>query len=158
MNDQIIHLLRKKIMSPRTCQSCCGCSTSRRTNSRNCRSHARKAGANGEVARIKGNRYVSPRDADLIPGRIRMNRAGKGFLQPDDSAQGNRHSRKRHRHGVARRPRAGAPRCAPEKFRDGDTETGTVVRILERGARRSSARCAEQTVSLRHPRRPAHSA
>ena len=39
----------------------------------------------GAVARIKGNRYVSPREADLIPGRIRMNRAGKGFLQPDDS-------------------------------------------------------------------------
>ncbi|HUZ06189.1 MAG TPA: ribonuclease R, partial [Candidatus Paceibacterota bacterium] len=36
----------------------------------------------GAVARIKGNRYVSPREADLIPGRIRMNRAGKGFLQP----------------------------------------------------------------------------
>src|SRR5579863_10118011 len=40
--------------------------------------------SSGQVARIKGNRYVSPREADLIPGRIRMNRAGKGFLQPDD--------------------------------------------------------------------------
>src|ERR1700690_1536751 len=40
----------------------------------------------GEVARIKGNRYILPREADLIPGRIRMNRAGKGFLQPDDSS------------------------------------------------------------------------
>ncbi|MCW5553658.1 MAG: ribonuclease R [Verrucomicrobiae bacterium] len=38
----------------------------------------------GQVARIKGNRYVRPREADLIPGRIRMNRQGKGFLQPDD--------------------------------------------------------------------------
>jgi exoribonuclease R len=25
-------------------------------------------------------------EADLIPGRIRMNRQGKGFLQPDDPA------------------------------------------------------------------------
>ena len=40
----------------------------------------------GRVARIKGNRYIIPREADLIPGRIRMNRAGKGFLQPDDPA------------------------------------------------------------------------
>src|ERR1051325_1879353 len=39
----------------------------------------------GRVARIKGNRYIQPLEADLIPGRIRMNRAGKGFLQPDDS-------------------------------------------------------------------------
>ena len=38
----------------------------------------------GEIARIKGNRYIHPRDADLVPGRIRMNRQGKGFLQPDD--------------------------------------------------------------------------
>lgn len=38
----------------------------------------------GRIARIKGNRYIAPREADLIPGRIRMNRQGKGFLQPDD--------------------------------------------------------------------------
>jgi len=40
----------------------------------------------GRVARIKGNCYIKPREADLIPGRIRMNRQGKGFLQPDDPA------------------------------------------------------------------------
>ena len=40
----------------------------------------------GQIARIKGNRYVLPREADLVPGRIRMNRAGKGFLTPDDSS------------------------------------------------------------------------
>lgn len=40
----------------------------------------------GRIARIKGNRYILPREADLIPGRIRMNRQGKGFLQPDDPA------------------------------------------------------------------------
>ena len=39
----------------------------------------------GQVARIKGNRYIQPLEADLIPGRIRMNRQGKGFLQPDDA-------------------------------------------------------------------------
>src|SRR6266850_2627463 len=39
----------------------------------------------GRVARIKGNRYILPSEADLIPGRIRMNRKGKGFLQPDDT-------------------------------------------------------------------------
>jgi ribonuclease R len=40
----------------------------------------------GQIVRIKGNRYVLPREADLVPGRIRMNRAGKGFLTPDDSS------------------------------------------------------------------------
>src|SRR5581483_886782 len=39
----------------------------------------------GAIARIKGNCYIRPLDADLVPGRIRMNRQGKGFLQPDDS-------------------------------------------------------------------------
>ncbi len=38
----------------------------------------------GRVARIKGNRYILPREADLIPGRIRINRQGMGFLQPED--------------------------------------------------------------------------
>jgi ribonuclease R len=38
----------------------------------------------GRVARIKDNHYVQPRTADLVPGRIRMNRAGKGFVVPDD--------------------------------------------------------------------------
>src|SRR4051794_27225280 len=39
----------------------------------------------GEIARIKqDNRYGLPLEADLIPGRIRMNRQGVGFFQPDD--------------------------------------------------------------------------
>ena len=38
----------------------------------------------GEIARIKGSRYVRPLDADLVPGRIRMNRQGRGFLEADD--------------------------------------------------------------------------
>ena len=39
----------------------------------------------GRIARIKGNRYILPQEADLIPGRdIRINRAGKGFLHASD--------------------------------------------------------------------------
>jgi ribonuclease R len=38
----------------------------------------------GQIARVKGNRYIKPIEADLIPGRLRINRGGKGFLQPDD--------------------------------------------------------------------------
>src|SRR5580765_8578890 len=39
----------------------------------------------GLVARIKkGNRYALPFEADLIPGRVRVNRQGTGFLQPND--------------------------------------------------------------------------
>jgi ribonuclease R len=88
---------------------------------------------NGEVARIKGTRLVRTRDADLIPGRIRMNRAGKGFLQPDDPALGEiavpesatgtalHEDRVLVRRDVRRQP-----------AREGGPATGTVVRILER--------------------------
>ena len=39
----------------------------------------------GQIARIKqGNRYALPLEADLVPGRIRVNRQGVGTLQPDD--------------------------------------------------------------------------
>src|SRR6266496_370439 len=89
----------------------------------------------GRVARIKGNRYIQPREADLIPGRIRMNRQGKGFLNPDDpgvkeiaipeSATGTalHEDRVLVRRDV--RPRGLRP-DAPAPA------TGTVVRILER--------------------------
>ena len=92
----------------------------------------------GRVARIKGNRYIIPQKADLIPGRIRMNRSGKGFLQPDDpelkeiaipeSATGTalHEDRVLVRRDVHAR---GLRRDAP------DTPTGTVVRILERHRR-----------------------
>ena len=39
----------------------------------------------GRIVRIKsGDRYALPLEADLVPGRIRMNRQGNGLLQPDD--------------------------------------------------------------------------
>ena len=46
----------------------------------------RRLEQSGRIARTKGNRYIQSREADLIPGRIRINRQGKGFLQPDDPA------------------------------------------------------------------------
>ena len=88
----------------------------------------------GAVARIKGNRYILPREADLIPGRIRMNRAGKGFLQPDDSAlkeiaipESATRTALHEDHVLVRRD------GRRKNFRGDDAqETGTVVRILER--------------------------
>src|SRR6266704_4900542 len=89
----------------------------------------------GRIARIKGNRYILPREADLIPGRIRMNRQGKGFLQPDDpglkeivipeSATGTA----LHEDRVLVR-RDVRPKGLNPDIRDAGT--GSVVRILER--------------------------
>ena len=39
----------------------------------------------GAIARIKGSRYALSSTADLVPGRLRVNRNGSGFVQPDDA-------------------------------------------------------------------------
>src|SRR5258706_9651096 len=89
----------------------------------------------GRIARIKGNRYIRPREADLIPGRIRINRQGKGFLQPDDagikeiaipeSATGTA----LHEDKVLVRRDVRARGLRPDAP---DPGTGSVVRVLER--------------------------
>ena len=90
----------------------------------------------GRVARIKGNRYVQPREADLIPGRIRMNRSGKGFLQPDDSElkeiaiPENATSTALHEDRVLVRRDVRPKGLRPDA--SSSVATGTVVRILER--------------------------
>jgi ribonuclease R len=89
----------------------------------------------GQIARTKGNRYIQSREADLIPGRIQINRQGKGFLQPDDAGlkeitiPENATSTALHGDRVLVRrdvrPRGLRPdRAAPE--------TASVIRILER--------------------------
>src|SRR5213592_2611264 len=87
----------------------------------------------GRIARIKGNRYILPGDADLIPGRIRMNRSGKGFLQPDDPGlkeitipESATHTALHEDRVLVRRDSRGArPGAQAEAI-------GEVIRILER--------------------------
>ena len=89
----------------------------------------------GRITRTKGNRYIQSREADLVPGRIRINRQGKGFLQPDDpglkeimipqEATGTA----LHEDRVLVRRDVKAKRLRPEQLTQ---ETGTVIRILER--------------------------
>lgn len=90
----------------------------------------------GQIARIKqGNRYALPSDADLVPGRIRMNRAGVGFVQPDDpkfptirvSFDGTATAMHGDHVLVRREVSARVPR-RPEATEP----TGRVVRVLER--------------------------
>ncbi|MDF1756529.1 MAG: ribonuclease R [Verrucomicrobiales bacterium] len=38
----------------------------------------------GRIARIKGNRYILPKEADLVAGRLQITRQGRGFLLPDE--------------------------------------------------------------------------
>ncbi len=90
---------------------------------------------NGEIIRTKGNRYIIAREADLIPGVLKINRQGKGFLQPDETGLQEivvpESSTSTALHGdrvLVRRD------VKPQGLRHGspDDLTGTVVRILER--------------------------
>jgi ribonuclease R len=89
----------------------------------------------GRLARIKGNRYIQPREADLIPGRIRMTRGGRGFLQPDDAALKEIAIPENATSTALHEDRVLVRRDVPPKGLRPDAPapaTGTVVRILER--------------------------
>jgi len=93
----------------------------------------RKLERDGKIACIKASRYVLASDADLIPGRIRMNRAGKGFLAPDDSSLPEIAIAESATGTALHEDRVLVRRAVRRKnFREGDQDTGTVVRILER--------------------------
>jgi ribonuclease R len=89
----------------------------------------------GRIARTKGNRYIQSREADLVPGRIRINRQGKGFLQPDDPGlkeimiPEGATSTALHEDRVLVRRDVKAKGLRPERI---EQETGAVIRILER--------------------------
>lgn len=89
----------------------------------------------GRIARTKGNRYILSREADLIPGRIQINRQGKGFLKPDDTGlkeimiPENATSTALHGDRVLVRRDVRARGLRPERAVQ---ETGSVIRILER--------------------------
>src|SRR5580698_3510329 len=87
----------------------------------------RKLEVAGRIVRIKGNRYILSEEADLIPGRIRINRAGKGFLLPDDTAikeiaipENATLTALHEDHVLVRRDRPASK------------DTGTVIRVLKR--------------------------
>src|SRR5258708_3944005 len=88
----------------------------------------------GQIARIKGNRYVRSLDADLVPGRIRINRQGKGFLEADDPKLPTivipEHATSTAFNGDRVLVRRNV--IAPGRARPGDEVTGQVIRILER--------------------------
>ena len=85
MKDQILHLLERKDYLPANVPELLRQLRLAPNRQQELQAVLRQLEQTGAVARIKGNRYIRPLEADLIPGRIRMNRQGKGFLQPDDT-------------------------------------------------------------------------
>jgi ribonuclease R len=134
MKDQIIRLLAQKDYVPANVPELLRLLRLAPNRQQELQAVLRELEQSGAVARIKGNRYVSPREADLIPGRIRMNRAGKGFLQPDDSDLKEIAIAESATGTALHEDRVLVRRDVRKNFRSGDgaAETGTVVRILER--------------------------
>ncbi|HEY5232087.1 MAG TPA: ribonuclease R, partial [Verrucomicrobiae bacterium] len=134
MKDQIIQLLGRKDYVPANVPELLRLLRLASNRQQELQAVLRQLEQSGAVARIKGNRYVCPREADLIPGRIRMNRAGKGFLQPDDSDLKEIAIAESATGTALHEDRVLVRRDVRKNFRSGDgaQETGTVVRILER--------------------------
>jgi ribonuclease R len=95
----------------------------------------RRLEQSGRVARIKGNRYIQSLEADLVPGRLRINRQGKGFLIPDDTKLKEIMVPDSETGTALHEDRVLVRRDVRTKgFRGGDLrqETGKVIRVLER--------------------------
>ena len=127
MDNQILKLLGREDYAPANIPELLNQLGWSRPRQQELQRELRRLELAGQVARVKGNRYILPREADLIPGRIRMNRAGKGFLQPDDPAikeiaipENATFTALHEDHVLVRRDR-------PES-----KNTGTVIRVLKR--------------------------
>jgi len=85
MEDRILALLRRPGYTPLNAPELRSKLSLPRSKQRELDGLLAQMERRGQVARIKqGNRYVLPLEADLVPGRIRMNRQAAGLLQPDD--------------------------------------------------------------------------
>jgi len=136
MEEKILDLLKRPSYTPQNAAELGAQLGVRRDRQRELEQLLARMERSGQIARLKqGNRYGLPLAADLVPGRIRMNRAGVGFLQADDpkipTIRISQDGTSTAMHGdrvlvrrdvLARIPRPHAP-----------TEpTGRVVRVLER--------------------------
>src|SRR5215471_8808252 len=84
MENRILELLRQPDYTPQTISELQASLKLRRTESKQLEQVLGRLERGGQIARIKHDRYALPIEADLVPGRIRVNRQGTGFLQPDD--------------------------------------------------------------------------
>ena len=135
MKDRILKLLGRKSYVPANVAELALLLRLQVRQEQELRRVLRKLERSGHIARIKGDRYIIPEEADLIPGRIQVTRGGRGFLTPDDPAikeiaiPAEATGTALHEDHVlvrldVRRPRSrGASETGP---------SGSVVRVLER--------------------------
>lgn len=93
----------------------------------------------GEVVRVRNDRFVLPQEADLVVGRITCNEKGFAFVIPEVSDAAARPAERpadiyiaEEDTGVALHGDKVVVRLNREKRRGGDRTSGRVIRILER--------------------------
>ena len=136
MKDQIVHLLEQKDYFPANVPELLRLLRLSLNRQQELQAALRALEQSGEITRTKGNRYIQSREADLIPGRIQINRQGKGFLRPDDAGlkeimiPENLTGTALHGDRVLVRRDVRARGLRPD--RGPVQETGSIIRILER--------------------------
>jgi ribonuclease R len=140
MEDKILGLLKRPNYTPQNAAELLAQLGLRHSQQRELEHVLAQMERSGQIARIKqGNRYALPLTADLVPGRIRMNRAGVGFLEADDPKittiriPQDATSTAMHGDRVLVR-RDVLPRVPRRNERD--EATGRVIRVLERARTR----------------------
>ena len=135
MNDDIIKLLGRSNYIPSNVPELLRLLRLERNQQQRLQNALKSLERVGQIARIKGNRYILPNLADLIPGRIMMTRQGRGYLIPDDSNLGeiavsaDSTSTAMHEDRVLIRLNV---RVQGGKLSAGEKHSGSVVRVLER--------------------------
>jgi len=136
MEDKILDLLGRRGYTPLNLQELAAALRLQKKEKRNLERVLARLEGSGQIARIKqGNRYALPLAADLVPGRIRMNRQGVGFLQPADPKLPDIRIPHDATSTAMHGDRVLVRRDAVPRFRRGrraGEETGRVVRVLER--------------------------
>ncbi len=135
VNDQILKLMKRRDYVPANVPELLRALKLKANQQQNLQKVLRTLERSGQIARIKGNRYILPMEADLIPGRIQITRQGRGFLKPEDPAlaeisiPANATGTAMHEDRVLVRRDV---RIRRGKVLGEQPDTGTVVRVLER--------------------------
>ena len=135
MEDAILKLLSRGDYAPLNVPQLLTALGLRPNHQQELQGNLRELERSGQITRTKGNRYIKSGEADLIAGTIRINRQGKGFLQPDDGGcreiivPENATSTALHGDRVLVRRDVRPVGLRPNQ--DG-AHTGAVIRILER--------------------------
>ena len=135
MQDRILKLLRRRDYVPADARQLRADLDLASRHARRLKRELEELERRGEIARIKGDRYVLPREADLVPGRIQIMRQGRGFLLPDEAGLGEIAIRSTDTGTALHDDRVLVRRNVRplgRRAQEEHTETGVVVRVLER--------------------------